>query len=110
MATVPRFKKKVCLFLVLSVFLTISAQAESVQFVSGDVVSVNHKAKELTMKIYLDENGDYFESDIVVHWNQNTEITDGDTAVPSNVIQVHHAVDVEFDAEKMATYIFVYQS
>lgn len=83
--------------------------AENLEFVSGEIASVDQAAKTITVKLYGETENQTTEKTLKVTVDQNTDITDGekDRDLPS--LTASTEVDVEYDpASNKATYIFVY--
>ncbi|MBI2094562.1 MAG: hypothetical protein HYT89_00130 [Candidatus Omnitrophica bacterium] len=84
------------------------AATENLEFVSGEVGSIDESAKTVTIKLYGDTE-DAAEKTVTVHLDDATDITDGEKDRELKSLAPGTEVDVEYDpASSKATYIFVY--
>lgn len=82
---------------------------ENLEFVSGEVSSVDGTAKSLTVKLYGETEDSVTDKTLTVTTDESTDITDGEKDRELGTLAAGTEVDVEYDpATKKATYIFVY--
>ncbi len=83
--------------------------SENVEFVSGEVSSIDAAAKTVTVKLYGEADDKAGDKVITVKVDESTDITDGDKDRDLGSLSTGTEVDVEYDpASNKATYIFVY--
>ncbi len=85
------------------------ANAENLEFISGEVTGLDEVAGALTVKLYGETEADTNPKSLVVHVDETTDITDGEKDRDVKSLATGTEVDVEYDpASNKATYIFVY--
>jgi len=83
--------------------------AESLEFVSGEVSSLDEANKTVTVKLYGETDNAAKDKTLTVTVDQATDITDGEKDRDLKSLTAGTEVDVEYEAAtKKATYIFVY--
>jgi hypothetical protein len=83
--------------------------AENLEFVSGEVTSIDETAKTVTLKLYGDTEDAANDKVLTVSLDDNTDVTDGEKDRDLKSLTAGTEVDVEYDAKSnKATYIFVY--
>ena len=82
---------------------------ENLEFVSGEVSSLDEAAKTVTVKLYGETEGGKSDKVLTVKVDGTTDITDGEKDRDLKSLTAGTEVDVEYDpATNKATYIFVY--
>ena len=82
---------------------------ENLEFVSGEVSTVDAVTKSVTVKLYGETDEATTDKTLTVTTDGSTDITDGDKDRELGSLAAGTEVDVEYDpATKKATYIFVY--
>lgn len=82
---------------------------ENLEFVSGEVTSLDEAASKLSIKLYGETGDGSSDKSITVSVDPNTDITDGEKDRELKSLAPGTEVDVEYDpASSKATYIFVY--
>jgi hypothetical protein len=82
---------------------------ENLEFVSGEVTSLDEAASKLSIKLYGETGDGSPDKSITVSVDPNTDITDGEKDRELKSLAPGTEVDVEYDpASSKATYIFVY--
>ncbi len=82
---------------------------ENLEFVSGEVTSIDEAAKKMTVKLYGDTEDAATDKILTVTLDENTDVTDGEKDRDLKSLTPGTEVDVEYDAtSSKATYIFVY--
>ena len=88
---------------------TEAANAENLEFISGEVSALDEASKSLTVKLYGETENAPSDKTLKVTVDTNTDITDGEQDRDLKSLSVGTEVDVEYDpATNKATYIFVY--
>lgn len=83
--------------------------ADNLEFVSGEISSVDEAAKSITVKLYGENENQANDKILTVTLDSATDITDGEKDRDLKSLTPGTEVDVEYDpATKKATYIFVY--
>ena len=86
-----------------------AANADNLEFVSGEVSALDEPGKSLTVKLYGEAENTPTDKILKVTVDANTDITDGEADRDLKSLAVGTEVDVEYDpATNLATYIFVY--
>ena len=84
-------------------------EIENLEFVSGEVTSLNEAARTLTVKLYGETQPDKNDRMITVKVDDATDITDGEVDRELVTLVSGSEVDIEYDPiNNKATYIFVY--
>jgi hypothetical protein len=82
--------------------------ADNLEFVSGEVTSIDQATKTVTLKLYGETEGEA-EKTLSVKVEDTTDITDGEKDRELASLTAGTEVDVEYDpASSKATYIFIY--
>ena len=82
---------------------------ENLEFVSGEVASLDEASKSLTVKLYGETENAPSDKTLKVTVDENTDITDGEQDRDLKSLTAGTEVDVEYDpSNNKATYIFVY--
>ena len=82
---------------------------ENLEFVSGEVASLEEASKSLTVKLYGETENAPSDKTLKVTVDENTDITDGEQDRDLKSLTAGTEVDVEYDpSNNKATYIFVY--
>jgi DNA segregation ATPase FtsK/SpoIIIE-like protein len=85
------------------------AEAENLEFVSGEVSAIDEAAKTVTVKLYGETENETKEKVVTVKIDDSTDITDGENDRDLKSLTAGTEVDVEYDpTSKLATYIFIY--
>ena len=85
------------------------ANTENLEFISGEVSTLDEPAKSLTVKLYGETENAPSDKTLKVEVDSNADITDGEQDRDLKSLSVGTEVDVEYDpATNKATYIFVY--
>ncbi len=83
--------------------------SENLEFVSGEVSSLDEAAGTLTIKLYGETENKTSDKILTVRADNATDITDGEQDRALKSLTAGTEVDVEYDpATNKATYIFVY--
>ncbi len=86
-----------------------AANADNLEFVSGEVGAVDEASKTLTVKLYGETDSTTTDKTLKVSVDTSTDITDGEQDRDFKSLTVGTEVDVEYDpTTNKATYIFVY--
>lgn len=86
-----------------------NANADNLEFVSGEVGELDEAGKTLTVKLYGETEAATTDKTLKVSIDASTDITDGEQDRDFKSLSVGTEVDVEYDpATNKATYIFVY--
>ena len=86
-----------------------ASAADNLEFVSGQVASVDEASKTITVKLYGETEDKTSEKMLSVKLDESTDITDGEKDRELKSLTAGTEVDVEYDpAANKATYIFVY--
>ena len=86
-----------------------AVNAENLEFVSGEVSTLDEASKTLTVKLYGESDSTPSDKTLKVTVDPNTDITDGEQDRDLKSLTAGTEVDVEYDpATNKATYIFVY--
>ena len=86
-----------------------ATNTDALEFVSGEVSSLDDPGKSLTIKLYGETENTPTDKTLKVTVVANTDITDGEEDRELKSLSVGTEVDVEYDpANNLATYIFVY--
>jgi hypothetical protein len=82
---------------------------ENLEFISGEVSSIDATAKTVTVKLYGETENNANDKILTVNVDEATDITDGEKDRDLASLAAGTEVDVEYDpASNKATYIFVY--
>ena len=82
---------------------------ENLEFISGEVTTMDETAKTITVKLYGETENDTNQKILTVKVDETTDITDGEKDRDMKSLAAGTEVDVEYDpASSKATYIFVY--
>lgn len=82
---------------------------ENLEFVSGEVSTVDEAAKTVTVKLYGETETDANDKILTISLDEATDITDGEKDRDLKSLTAGTEVDVEYDpTTSKATYIFVY--
>jgi hypothetical protein len=82
---------------------------ENLEFVSGEVASLDEASKSVTVKLYGDTENAPSDKTLKVTVDENTDITDGEQDRELKSLTAGTEVDVEYaPPNQNATYIFVY--
>ena len=85
------------------------AASENLEFVSGEITSLDESAKTVTVKLYGETENAANDKILTVKLDTTTDITDGEKDRDIKSLTNGTEVDVEYDpATNKATYIFVY--
>lgn len=88
---------------------TAESSGENLEFISGEVSTLDDANKSLTVKLYGETENTPGEKSITVTVDASTDITDGEKDRDLKSLTAGTEVDVEYDpANNKATYIFVY--
>ncbi len=83
--------------------------AENLEFISGEVSSVDEASQTITVKLYGETENTPGDKSVTVKVEASTDITDGEKDRDLKSLTAGTEVDVEYDpASDKATYIFVY--
>lgn len=83
--------------------------SENLEFVSGEISSLDEAASTLTIKLYGETENKTSDKILTVKVDTATDITDGEQDRALKSLTAGTEVDVEYDpATNKATYIFVY--
>ena len=86
-----------------------AANTENLEFISGEVSTLDEASKSLTVKLYGETENTPSDKTLKVTVDTNTDVTDGEQDRDLKSLTVGTEVDVEYDpASSKATYIFVY--
>ncbi len=86
-----------------------TAANENLEFVSGEVSTVDPVTKSVTVKLYGETENNTTDKTLTVSTDASTDITDGEKDRELTSLSAGTEVDVEYDpTTKKATYIFVY--
>ena len=86
-----------------------AAATDNLEFVSGEIATVDEANKSLTVKLYGETENKTPEKTLSVKVDETTDITDGEKDRDLKSLTGGTEVDVEYDpATSKATYIFVY--
>ena len=86
-----------------------NANADNLEFISGEVGELDEAGKTLTVKLYGETEAATTDKTLKVSVDASTDITDGEKDRDFKSLSVGTEVDVEYDpATNKATYIFVY--
>lgn len=82
---------------------------ENLEFVSGEITSLDEANKKITLKLYGEAEEEAGEKTLTITLDDATDITDGEKDRDLKSLAVGTEVDVEYDSSSSkATYIFVY--
>ena len=82
---------------------------ENLEFISGEVTTMDETAKTITVKLYGETENDTNQKILTVKVDETTDITDGEKDRDMKSLAAGTEVDVEYDpTTNKATYIFVY--
>jgi hypothetical protein len=83
--------------------------AENLEFISGEISSVDETAQTITVKLYGESDDASNDKILTVKLDSTTDITDGEKDRDLKSLTPGTEVDVEYDStSNKATYIFVY--
>jgi hypothetical protein len=86
-----------------------NANADNLEFISGEVGELDEAGKTVTIKLYGETESATTDKTLKVSVDASTDITDGEQDRDLKSLSVGTEVDVEYDpATNKATYIFVY--
>ena len=83
--------------------------SENLEFISGEISSLDEAAKTITVKLYGETDNKTSDKILTIKVDSTTDITDGEQDRALKSLAAGTEVDVEYDpATNKATYIFVY--